>query len=444
MPFDRVSAEDFLFASYLRARPFLRGPDERTRRPELTARLLAALGQPQRGLPCLLVAGSKGKGSTAAFAARLLGVDGRPVGLFTSPHLLDVRERIRVAGRAIRPAEFVALVERVAAAAEPILAGLAGGEYLSPIGLLLCVALLHFRARGVELAVIEAGRGARFDDTRLVEHPVAAITPLMREHPRELGPTLPRVAWHKSGAIPAGGTVVSAPQRTGALAVLRAEAAERGSRLLTVGQEVRVRGQPDGTVRVTTPNRCYGGLRPGLRGPHQVENLAVALAAAEALRPDLPTLPIAAIRDAAARTAWPGRCELLQERPTVLVDGAINAAAARAFLAGALPLSRPPIVAIVGAPADKDYAGLFRTLAPHVARLYVTRARNPHLHFPADAAAVAARFTPNVSEFADLPEAAEAALREVGADGTVWIVGTQSLVADALRHWGRDLETLGR
>src|SRR5437764_2734348 len=93
----------------MKARPFLDGPDERTRRPELTARLLDALGHPERGLPCLLVAGSKGKGSTAAFAAGLLATCGRPVGLFTSPHLLDVRERIRVDGRAIPPADFVEL-----------------------------------------------------------------------------------------------------------------------------------------------------------------------------------------------------------------------------------------------------------------------------------------------------------------------------------------------
>lgn len=442
MPFERASAEDFLFASYVRARPLLRGPDERTRRPELTARVLEALGEPQRGLPCLLVAGSKGKGSTAAFAARLLAVGGRRVGLFTSPHLLDVRERIRVDGRAIPADRFVAQVERVAEAAGPILAGLGPGEYVSPIGLLLGVALLHFRASEVELAVIEAGRGARFDDTRLVEHPVAAMTPLMREHPRELGPTLAHVAWHKAGAIPLGGATVSAPQRAGALAVLRAEAATRDSRLLVVGREVRVGRRSDGAFDIMTPTRRYAGLRPGLRGAHQAENLALALAAAEALRPELAGLPIDELRLAAAGTYWPGRCELLQERPRVLVDGAINAAAARAFVAAALPISHPPIIAVAGAPADKDYAGLFRTLAPHVRRLHVTRACNPYLRFPANAAAVAGRFGPAVGEYPDLGAAVEAALGELGTEGTLWIVGTQSLVADALRLWGRDLETL--
>ena len=442
VPLDRASAEDLLFASYMRARPHLHGPDEQTRRPELTARLLAALGEPQRGLPCLLVAGSKGKGSTAAFAARLLGVGGRRIGLFSSPHLLDLRERIRVDGRAIPVADLVRYAEQLADVARPLEAALPEREYLSPIGLLLCVALLHFRASRVELAVVEAGRGARFDDTRLVEHPVAAITRLMREHPHELGPSLGRVAWHKAGAIPSAGTSVAAPQHPAALAVLAHEAAAQGSRLLIVGRQVRLRRRADGLIDVTTERRPYPALRPGLAGPHQAENLALALAAAEVLRPELAELPLEAVREAAAEAYWPGRCEALQQRPLVLVDGAINASTARSFLGAALPISRPPIVAIAGAPADKDYAGLFRTLAPHLARLYVTRATNPHLRFPADAAAVAARYAPSAVESPSLAGAVEAALAEVGSDGTLWIVGTQSLVADALRLWGRDLETL--
>ena len=424
----------------MQARPFLGGPDEKTRHPELTARLLDVLGHPERGLPCLLVAGSKGKGSTAAFAAGLLGSGGRHVGLFTSPHLLDVRERIRVDGRAIPPADFVELVRRLRSVAQPVASSLPEGAYLSPVGLLLCVALLHFRASGVELAVVEAGRGARFDDTRLVEHPVAAISPVMAEHRRELGPGLARIAWHKAGAIGPGGTAVSAPQRPAVLDVLRQEAAAEGSRLLVVGRDVRIRRHRDGRVEVATERRRYSDLRPSLRGPSQAENLALALAASEALWPGLAELPLATIQHAVAGVRWPGRCEILQEHPAVLLDGAVNAATARAFLAAAGPISRRPIVAIAGAPADKDYAGLFRTLAPHVRRLYVTRASNPHLRFPPDAAKVAARYAKSVAERPDLATAASAALAEVGPDGTVWIVGTQSLVADALRLWGRDLE----
>ena len=439
---DLVSAEDFLFASYLRARPLLRGPDEVTRRPELTAGLLAALGGPERGLRSLLVAGSKGKGSTSAFAASLLGLSGGPVGLFSSPHLLDVRERIRVDGVAIPPERFVTLVEQVAAPARRLEATLAADAYLSPIGLLLAVALLHFRASGVQLAVIEAGRGARFDDTRLVEHPVAALTPIMSEHPHELGPGLARIAWHKAGAIEPGGLAFTAAQRPAVLAELEAEAARQSARLARVGREVRPRRRPDGTVDVVTQRRRYERLRPGLRGPHQTANLALALAASEALWPGLAEQPLATVQRAVAVTSWPGRCETLQERPLVLVDGAINATAARAFLAAALPLSRPPIMAIAGAPADKDYAGLFRVLAPHLSRLYVTRAANPYLRFPDDAGSVARRYLESVVEAPTVAAAAEAALAELPRDGTLWIVGTQSLVADALRVWGRNLERL--
>jgi dihydrofolate synthase / folylpolyglutamate synthase len=439
---DVASAENFVFASYLKARPLLRGPDERTRHPELPAQLLASLDRPERGLPCLLVAGSKGKGSTAAFAARLLAADGKRVGLFTSPHLLNVRERIRVDGWAIPSNEFVQHVKRLAQVACPLAESLPSSTYLSPIGLLLCVALLHFRARGVELAVIEAGRGARFDDTRLVEHSVAVITRLMREHTPQLGASLSRIAWHKAGAIPANGEAMSAPQPASARMVLEAEAKAQHSRLLTIGSEIELRRWPDDGIEITTARRRYSELRPGLRGPHQAENMALALAGAEALWPGLAELAPQTIQQAVADVRWPGRCQTIQEHPLVLLDGAINAGSARAFLAAALPISRCPIIAIAGAPANKDYPGLFRTLAPHVNRLYVTRAGNPHLRFPVDAAAVARRHARQVMEYPNLPAAVRPALSEVGSGGTLWIVGTQSLVGDALRLWGKDLETL--
>lgn len=437
---DLHSAEDFLFASYIKARPLLRGPDEHTRRPDLTARLLEALGQPENGLPCLLIAGSKGKGSTAAFAAGLLALGGAPVGLFTSPHLLSVRERIRVAGQAIPSDDFVRHVRRVAEAAEPWADSLPAGAYLSPIGLLLCVALLHFRANGVQIAVIEAGRGARFDDTRLVEHPVSIITRLMREHVRELGPGLERIGWHKAGAIGKGGTAVSAPQRPVALRTLQAEAVAQNSRLLLLGEQIRLRRHSDSSVDVVTEHGCYASLWPGLRGAHQAENLALAIAAAVAFWPGLVDAPLAAVREAVASVRWPGRCEVLQERPLVLLDGAINLATARAFLAAARPISSAPIVAIAGVPSNKDYAGLFRTIAPEVQRLYVTRASNPHLRFPSDAAAVAARYARDVVESPSVAAAVEQALNHLGSKGSLWIVGTQSLLADALRLWRREPE----
>jgi dihydrofolate synthase/folylpolyglutamate synthase len=355
--------------------------------------------------------------------------------------LLDVRERIRVDGRAIPPDAFVAHVDALARQAAPLAAQLPPDQYLSPVGLLLCVALLHFRAERVDVAVVEAGRGARFDDTRLVGHRVAAITPIMREHVAQLGPRLTRIAWHKAGAIPPRGAAVSAHQRPSVEAVLRAEADAQGSRLMLVGREVRVRRSALGGATIQTACRSYKDLRPELAGAHQLANLALAVGSVERLCPDLAELPADNLRQAVAATRWPGRADVLQERPLVLVDGAINSAAARAFLATARPRSHPPIVAIVGVPADKDYSGVLRTLAPHLRRLHLTPASNPHLRFPADALDVARRY--RVAEaHSTLAEAVEAALAEVGPSGTVWIVGTQSLVADALRLWGRDLESL--
>jgi dihydrofolate synthase / folylpolyglutamate synthase len=441
MPLDRVSAEHFLFESYMRARPLLAGGDEVTRHPELTAKLLALLEHPERGLRCLLVAGSKGKGSTAAFAARLLAAGGQ-VGLFNSPHLLDVRERIRLNGRAISPECFISVVEHVAAVAAPLAARLPAGVYLSPTGLLLCSALLYFRERGVRIAVVEAGRGARYDDTRLVEHPVTAITPIMREHPAELGPGLARIAWHKAGALSAGGIGVSARQSAAVWSVLEQEAATQGASLLRVGREVGWRRRK-GRLTVHTTRRVYSGLQPGLRGEHQAGNLAVALAASEQLWPGLANLPLELIQDAVQGTVWPGRCEVLQTAPLVLVDAAINAAGGRAFLSAALPMSQRPIVAVVGSLADKDYRGLFRVLGPHVDQLIITEASNLHLRYPADALNVAREYARHALRAPDLPTAVAQALALLAGEGSLWIIGTLSLVADALRFWRRDLEVLG-
>ena len=198
-----------------------------------------------------------------------------------------------------------------------------------------------------------------------------------------------------------------------------------------------------GSVDVVTQRRRYAQLRPGLRGPHQVANLALALAASEALWPELAEQPLATVQRAVAATSWPGRCETLQERPLVLLDGAINATAARAFLAAALPLFTGRQSWRSRGAGGQGLAGLFRVLAPHLSWLYVTRAANAYLRFPEDAGSVSTatsrrwmRKSPTVTS------AAETALAELPRDGTLWIVGTQSLVADALRVWGRNLERL--
>jgi dihydrofolate synthase/folylpolyglutamate synthase len=426
-------AESLLFRSYMRAAPLLRGPDELTRRPDLTATLLADLGHPERGLPCVLVAGSKGKGSTAAFSDRLLRGAGLRVGLFTSPHLLDVRERIRVDGRAISPDDFVRLVELARPAIDALDAQLTPPAYLSPVGLLLAIALLYFHERGVQAGVIEAGRGARFDDTRVVEHPAAAITPIYVEHDAQLGPGLRRIAWHKAGAISEGGVVATARQRAEVLKVLAEEASRRGARLRSVGRALKTRVSADGTGSVRTPLRGYTGLRPGLLGRHQVENLAVALASVEALYPPFERVPDESIRAAVATTRVPGRSQILQRDPLVLLDGTINRAGARAFLAAAQPLSRGPISAVVAVPSDKDYPGVLRTIAPHVRRLWLTRATNPTLHFDDAPLHLAQQLHRAVTYEPDPARAIDAAMGSVGSEGAVWLLGTQSFVADALR-----------
>lgn len=446
---------DWIYASLNERGRLTHGQRDAERRsPAWTRALLDALGAPDQGLPALFVTGSKGKGSTSVLAAASLmagTAGGAPVGLVTSPHLVRFEERIRVDLEAIPGKRLRTLVETVRPLADVLRARMPLPLYASPVGTVAALAALHFRILGARYAVYEAGRGGRFDDTAEIEHAVTVITTLFPEHLRELGPTLRDIAWHKAGAIREGTRVVVQGRFPPELdTIVQKEARSVGAQVLTLGQEVTVATEPgrDGrlTARVTTPLRTYEGLPVPFAGRHQADNLALALAAAEALAGGpLRARPLASML---TRIRWPGRLDTVQDPAggPALLDASIEPGAALAAVAHAREHLPGPHAVLVGIGVGKDYRAVWDALSASPVDVIVTRARNPYLRFPDPGETLewAGRDPAHRDFVADLPSAWEKARTRVGPSGTVLVLGTVSLIADALELCGQDAYDLRR
>ncbi|MDI3257071.1 MAG: hypothetical protein QJR01_05020 [Kyrpidia sp.] len=429
------------------------GPDALWRRPDLTRRVLDGLDKPDRAAPAVIVAGSKGKGSTARMIAGILRAHGLRAGLFTGPHLLHPMERITVDGQSLAERDFVRWMNEVYPVVQRVTGGLRPEEYMAPVGVYLAVALCAFREAGMDVHVLECGRGARYDDVAQVQARWAAVTPVMGEHLKELGPTLSDVAWHKAGAIrPGMAAAFAGRQGPEATAALRGEAKAAGVPLAILGRDFFVaeaREVPAGlsTVFVTPGGRRVEATLPAA-GRFQADNAALAAAAAEAILGEI--LPgSCGIREwtdsLAARglagVAHPGRCDILSRDPLVLVDGAVTAGSA-AEIRRLVELWGGRVAVIAAVPSDKDYPGVYRELAPVGDTLILTRAGNGYFAYPEDGPALARRWYRRVETAADLKEAWQRAsswLAETecgghsprGRSGIV-LAGAQPFVAEAL------------
>ncbi|HUM68851.1 MAG TPA: folylpolyglutamate synthase/dihydrofolate synthase family protein, partial [Chloroflexota bacterium] len=303
--------------------------------------LLARLGDPQNSYPAIHIAGTKGKGSVAAMCAFSLRAAGYRVGLYTSPHLQEFRERIRVLtpgdpdGR-ISPAAFVHHIEQL----KPAVAATPGTTWFE---VLTAVAFLHFAQEQIDVAVLEVGMGGRLDATNVVTPLVSVITSLSLDHMKYLGDTLAEIAFEKGGIIKPGVPVITAARKPEALAVLRQLATEREAPLSVIGQNWQYSGRiTDYRLPNTGAGEQYltishspdpvfvpdGTTFPlALFGDFQLENAALALAALQVVRPSFPHLTLDACRAGLAGVVWPGRLQILHQSPdapTLLADCAHN------------------------------------------------------------------------------------------------------------------------
>jgi dihydrofolate synthase / folylpolyglutamate synthase len=431
-----------VFRTFAEAEAFLRTREDFERRarggwrPDLgpARALVAALGEPQRRARVLHVGGTKGKGSTATFLAEVLRASGRRVGLYTSPHLERVTERIVVDGEEIDAEAFAGAVGRAARVAE------AGGEAgrASTFDVLTAAAFDHFARVGVEWAVVEVGLGGRLDSTNVVEPEVCVLTNVSLEHTEVLGDRIEEIAREKAGIVKPGIPVVTGFEGE-ALPVLEAACRDQGARLLRLGRE----------FAVESVERTKGGLRVGLRtwkggygpvalpgsGLFQAENLAFAVAALEAAaeRGVLPGLDLeAGLARAAPRLSVPGRFEVFPGEPPIVLDGAHtpeSVEAALASLEGAFPGRRRVIV--FGAQRDKDLRGMSSRLRGRADTVVLTALATPRAaSLPALVAVAREEGLPFVEE--DPRRALEVAAERAGRGGVVLALGSLHLVG-ALR-----------
>jgi dihydrofolate synthase/folylpolyglutamate synthase len=360
----------------------LRGGEIAGMRPglERIEALLEAIGNPERAMTLVQVAGTNGKGSVSAMLAATLTASGRRVGLYTSPHLVDLRERIRVGGTPIPESDVVDGMEALGSLVARLDATMF--ETLTALG------LDYFAREGVEVAVLETGLGGRLDSTSVGRPTVEVITRIDLDHEAYLGSTLDAIAREKA-AIIRSGVALSARQEPAVEAELARRAGEAGVPLLVEGRDLAVRVRRatlDGQwLDFEGPGWRVDDVRCALLGVFQPGNALLAAAAARALGAS-----DAAIRDGLAGVRWPGRFQLTRAMPPVIVDGAHNPAGARALaasLAAYFPGRRGTLV--VGISADKNLAGILGALVPLAERVICTAADHPRAASPETLAALA-------------------------------------------------------
>lgn len=397
------------------------------------ARLLARLGHPERALPMIHVAGSNGKGSTSAMLACILARSGRRVGLFTSPHLVSLTERIQFSAgggimQPISQADLLVAAGEVEAV-EPGFGDVSFFEVMTALG------LVAFRSAGVDVAVIEAGLGARLDSTRLIEADVTVLTDLSLEHTAILGETIEDIAREEGALVRADVPLIMADGSVPAMRVVDALAEDAGvSEVFRLGVDLDLTAHPGGIFDLHLAGRTIHKVQPALLGQHQGRNAVLAAQAALTFDAELTD---DAIRAGIEHTVWPGRMEVLERagQPPTLLDGAHNPHAARAFaraLAG--PRFAGPRHFVFGVLQDKNAAEMLEALAPRAASFTVTRPGSTRAREPVEIESLLRKGVGyrGPVELAESPSLAlAAARRRAQADGG-WVVvcGSLYLVGD--------------
>jgi dihydrofolate synthase/folylpolyglutamate synthase len=403
-----------------------------------TAWLCAALGDPQQRYRSVHIAGTKGKGSTAALLTSVLRAAGYRVGLYTSPHLHTLRERVQVDGQPIVAGTFGQLMAELAEADAALQRAHPEWGAATAFELVTVLAFLAFARAGVDVGVIEVGLGGRLDATNVIVPDVAAITRIGYDHMAILGSTLDAIAREKAGIVKPGRPVVSSPQAQEAAAVIEAIAAARGAPLWLGGRDWEVEGSWE-DFRFRCPGLELAGLALALRGAHQVENAGVALATVPWLAERGVTVPEAAIRQGLARAQWPGRLEVLRERPLVVADGAHNRESAQR-LAEAIPaiFRWAHLWLVLGVMRDKEIERIVAALAPLADALFVVEGFAPRAA-PAERLLAAWQAVAPRKPYRTFPTVAaalEAALAQAEAEDLVLVTGSLAMAAGAREALG--------
>ncbi len=401
--------------------------------------LLAATDNPHTRFPAVHIAGTKGKGSTAALCEACLRAAGYRTGFYISPHLHTFRERIQVDRQEITRDQVVALVEQI----RPLIERIPDVTYFEAI---TAVGFLYFARSEVDVAVVEVGLGGRLDATNVLTPEVSVITSLSLEHTYLLGDTLDKIAYEKAGIIKPGIPAVTTRQQAKALQVLERVSRERGVPLTQVGRDwdyepglADLDGQAF-TIRRNTEgdSELDGEYWIPLLGRHQLENAAGAIAALDVLRQRGFRIPARAVREGLSNVFWPGRMEVLSREPLVVGDGAHNPYSVQ-VLRQALEEWFPDRrwVLVFGASADKDVTGMLNSLLPISDHVIVTRSDHPRSASPVVLADAVASVGGGAEVSVDMAKSLLRGLATMGPNSGMLVTGSTHLVADAREEWAR-------
>ena len=405
---------------------------------ERISRLLAYLGDPHRRLKVVHVAGSKGKGSTAALIASILTHAGYKTGLFTQPHLITPRERCRINARLISEAEFAGYVDRLKPSVEAMVrtAPASGGVgCVSFFEIYTALAFTYFVDNAVDFAVIEVGLGGRLDATNVVDPLVSVITPISLEHTAILGDTHEAIAKEKAEIIKPNRPVVLAPQLPEAHTVFEAVAADRDAPMDEVGRDIHLKrkdwninGQ---TLDLTTQAAFYPDLFLALLGEHQAVNAATAIGSIERIRQEGYEVPRTSIYDGLKAVRWAGRMQVVGQLPVILLDGAHSPTSAEALCKAIREVfCYKRLIFVVGLMRDKDLQAIGEVLCPFADEIITTQAFDNPRVTPAEEIAGAWSGTgatfhvrPDVREAISLAQSIATTSDLICIAGSIYIVG---------------------
>jgi len=405
-------------------------------------RLMAALGNPHRAFRSVHIAGTKGKGSTASMLAEMLRCTGLKIGLYTSPHVLDIRERIVIDGKMISENEFARQVAAVKGLT--VKARVPRPTYFE---VLTAAAFKYFADQAVDIAVVEVGMGGRLDSTNVITPEVVGVTPISFDHMAQLGRDLPSIAKEKAGVFKKGVQIVSAPQDDRVRAVLKESATTSSAPLRfsderseysyrfefsrSVGRHAR--------ICFTTPTSRYEHVHVPLPGEHQAVNCGLALALLDVLKDRGVTIDNERAIEGLANVNLPGRMQIIAENPRILVDGAHNAASIDALMrAIGQNITYDSMVVIFGCHKDKDISGMIRRIQVGADKVIFTSAGSPRSADPAELAATYIECSGKMAQVApSLSDALNIALSATGREDLVCITGSFCLAGEAIKHYAK-------
>jgi dihydrofolate synthase/folylpolyglutamate synthase len=401
--------------------------------------LLKKLGNPHDTFKSVHVAGTKGKGSTCAMISSMLQASGFKVGLYTSPHLVDARERIVINGEMISHADFARLVREVT----PIVLRMKPTPTYFDV--MTAIAFKYFAERKIDIAVVETGLGGRLDSTNVIKPEVTAITSISKDHMAQLGPTIARISEEKAGIFKHGVPAITVVQDPEAEVVLQRVADKVGAPLDITGKSIefsyrfessRMLG-PHNRVCLTTPNSRFEHLAVPLLGEHQAINCGLALSVIDRLKTRGFAISDSRAMEGLAKTVVPGRMEMVSQTPRVIVDGAHNAASIDALMRGiGQHIPYDSMVVIFGCCGDKDVTGMLERIAAGADKVIFTRVDSIRTSDPAE---LSARYIDQYGKMAQvaptLEDAMAIAVRAVTKEDLICITGSFYLVGEAKKYF---------